>query len=84
MAMAENPKLLHQQGEGQRDPLALAVLSLLVGAVVRAPITGITLVIELTGSSELLLPMLVAAFAAMTVATVLKEPPIYDSLRVSR
>jgi CIC family chloride channel protein len=53
-------------------------------SVVRAPVTGIILVIELTGSSSLLLPMLASAFAAMTVATVLREPPIYNSLRVAR
>jgi chloride channel protein, CIC family len=53
-------------------------------SVVRAPITGIILVIELTGSSSLLLPMLASAFAAMTVATILREPPIYNSLRVAR
>lgn len=53
-------------------------------AVVRAPVTGIILVIELVGSSSLLLPMLAAAFAAMTVATIVRQPPIYDSLRVVR
>ncbi|MGB2667930.1 MAG: H(+)/Cl(-) exchange transporter ClcA [Candidatus Acidiferrum sp.] len=53
-------------------------------SVVRAPVTGIILVIELTGSSSLLLPMLAAAFTAMSVATFLKQPPIYSSLRVAR
>ena len=53
-------------------------------AVVRAPVTGIVLVIELVGSSSLLLPMLAAAFAAMTVATIIGQPPIYESLRVVR
>ena len=53
-------------------------------SVVRAPVTGIILVIELTGSSTLLLPMLAAAFTSMSVATFLKEPPIYNSLRVMR
>ncbi|HUN61282.1 MAG TPA: ClC family H(+)/Cl(-) exchange transporter [Candidatus Sulfotelmatobacter sp.] len=53
-------------------------------AVVRAPVTGIILVIELVGSSALLLPMLAAAFAAMTVATMVRQPPIYESLRVVR
>jgi len=52
--------------------------------VVRAPVTGIILVIELTGNSALLLPMLAAIFAAMGVATILKQPPIYSSLRVVR
>lgn len=53
-------------------------------AVVRVPVTGIILVIELVGSSAQLFPMLAAAFAAMTVATILRQPPIYESLRVVR
>jgi len=54
-------------------------------SVVRAPVTVIILVIELTGSSSsLLLPMLAASFTAMSVATFLKQPPIYSSLRVIR
>ena len=50
-------------------------------AVVRAPVTGIILVTEMTGCFTLLLPMLLACFAAMTVPTLLGDPPIYDSLR---
>jgi chloride channel protein, CIC family len=49
-------------------------------AVVRAPVTGIILAIELTGSFTLLLPMLSACFTAMLVPTLLGNPPIYDSL----
>jgi len=53
-------------------------------AVVRAPMTGIVLVIEMTGSFKLLLPMLSACFGAMVVTTLLREPPIYDSLAESK
>jgi CIC family chloride channel protein len=63
---------------------AIVGMAALFTAAVRAPITGIILVIELTGSSDLLLPMITSGFAAMTVATVLKQPPIYESLKVSR
>jgi len=49
-------------------------------AVVRAPVTGIILVIELTGCFTLLLPMLAACFTAMLAPTLLRDPPIYDSL----
>ncbi len=49
-------------------------------AVVRAPITGIILVTEMTGSFTLLLPMLAAGFAAMAVPTMLGDAPIYDAL----
>jgi CIC family chloride channel protein len=50
-------------------------------AVVRAPLTGIILATEMTASFTLLLPMLGACFAAMVVPTVLRQAPIYDSLR---
>ncbi len=65
------------------DPTAFAVVAMAAffTAVVRAPITGIILVTEMTGSFTLLLPMLTSCFAAMIVPTVLHCPPIYDSLR---
>ncbi len=50
-------------------------------AVVRAPLTGIILVTEMTANSRLLLPMLAACFSAMALATMLGEPPLYDSLK---
>jgi chloride channel protein, CIC family len=50
-------------------------------AVVRAPVTGIILVIEMTASFTLLLPMLSACFAAMLIPNLLGNAPIYDSLR---
>ena len=72
---------------GAADPAVHAVSFAVVGmaafftAVVRAPLTGIILVTEMTESSTLLLPMLAACFSAMAVATMLGEPPIYDSLK---
>ena len=64
-------------------PTAFAVVGMAAffTAVVRAPVTGIILVTEMTGCFTLLLPMLIACFAAMTVPTMLGDPPIYDSLR---
>jgi CIC family chloride channel protein len=49
--------------------------------VVRAPLTGITLVVEMTANVTMLLPMLGACFVAMLVPALLRNPPIYDSLR---
>jgi chloride channel protein, CIC family len=64
------------------DPTAFAVVAMaaIFTAVVRAPITGIILATEMTGSFTLLLPMLTACFVAMIVPTMLHCPPIYDSL----
>lgn len=48
--------------------------------VVRAPITGIILITEMTASFTMLLPMLGACFAAMLIPTLFGNPPIYTSL----
>jgi CIC family chloride channel protein len=65
------------------DPKTFAVVGMAAffTAVVRAPLTGIILVIEMTASFTLLLPMLAACFAAMLVPTLLGDAPIYDALR---
>ena len=49
--------------------------------VVRAPVTGIVLVAEMTGNVTMLLPMLGACFMAMLLPMLLGNAPIYDSLR---
>ncbi len=64
------------------DPGAFAAVAMTAffAAVVRAPVTGIVLVTEMTGGFTLLLPMLTACFTAMVVPIMLHCPPIYDSL----
>ena len=72
---------------GASDRTAHAATFAVVGmaafftAVARAPLTGIILVTEMTDNSRLLLPMLAACFSEMAVATMLREPPIYDALK---
>jgi chloride channel protein, CIC family len=65
------------------QPVAFAVVGMAAffAGVVRAPLTGIVLVTEMTGNVTMLLPMLSACFAAMLFTTLLGNPPIYDSLR---
>jgi chloride channel protein, CIC family len=65
------------------NPTALAVVCMAAffTSVVRAPVTGIILVTEMTGSFTLLLPLLGASFTAMLVPALLDNAPIYDSLR---
>lgn len=50
-------------------------------AVVRAPLTGIVLMIELTGVYDFMLPLLVSCLAAYGVAEWLGNKPIYEALR---
>ena len=63
--------------------VALAAVGMVAffAAVVRAPLTGIILITEMTGTTALLVPMAIAAAAAVLAATLLRDPPIYDSLR---
>jgi CIC family chloride channel protein len=49
--------------------------------VVRAPITGIVLISEMTASNTLWVPMLAACFGAMLTSSLVRGEPIYDTLR---
>jgi CIC family chloride channel protein len=58
----------------------VAMASFFVGSV-RAPVTGVILITEMTGSTELIVPLLVAVLFSTVSATLTGNPPIYDSLR---
>jgi chloride channel protein, CIC family len=64
----------------QPEAFAVVGMAAFFAGVVRAPLTGIVLVTEMTGNVTMLLPMMGGCFAAMLVTTVLRNPPIYDSL----
>lgn len=49
-------------------------------AIVRAPITGIVLIMEMTGSLSHMLSLTIVSMTAYIVADLLKSPPIYDAL----
>src|ERR1700677_4912863 len=68
---------LHVQPEG----FAVVGMAALFTGIVRAPLTGIVLAAEMTADVTMLLPMLGACAMAMLTPTLLKDPPIYDSLR---
>ncbi|HXJ37560.1 MAG TPA: ClC family H(+)/Cl(-) exchange transporter [Candidatus Eisenbacteria bacterium] len=62
-------------------PIAVAVgMAGLFAGVVRSPLTGAVLLLEMTGSAISVLPLLVASLAAYGVAEVLGSRPIYESL----
>jgi len=62
-------------------PMALVGMSAFFGATVRAPVTAMVLVTEMTATTEVLIPTMVATAAAVLVANLVGSPPIYDSLR---
>ncbi len=63
-------------------PIAFAVLGMaaVFTASVRAPLTGITLVLEMTGEQSQLFAVCAACLAAFLVAEALGDRPIYDAL----
>jgi CIC family chloride channel protein len=59
---------------------AIAGMAALFTATIRAPITGIVICLEMTGTYSLFYPMLATCLGAYIVPTLAKCPPIYDSL----
>jgi len=62
-------------------PMAIVGMASFFGATVRAPVTGMVLVIEMTASTSAIVPMLAATASAVLAAYLVGSPPIYDSLR---
>lgn len=49
-------------------------------AIVRAPLTGIVLIVEMTGNYALILPLLIACLTAYGIADLLGDRPVYEAL----
>ncbi|MFD9673940.1 chloride channel protein, partial [Streptomyces sp. NPDC059981] len=68
-------------GTGGPVPFAVVGMAALFTGVVRAPLTGVVLVVEMTDAAVLVLPLLIACFAAHVTAARCESEPLYDSLR---
>lgn len=62
-------------------PMAVVGMAAFFGASVRAPVTGMVLVLEMTASTAAIIPILAATASAVLTAYLVGSPPIYDSLR---
>ena len=64
------------------DPNAFVVIGMgaLFTGIVRVPVTGIILMIEMTGTYALILPLSLACLAAYLIADLLHDVPIYEAL----
>ncbi|HVP30294.1 MAG TPA: ClC family H(+)/Cl(-) exchange transporter [Myxococcota bacterium] len=60
--------------------LAIAGMGALFAGIVRSPLTGAVLLVEMSGSYSLVLPLVAASLAAYAVAESLGIPPVYESL----
>lgn len=64
-----------------RLALLIAGMSGLFAAAVRAPFTGIVLVMEMCAVTTVSISMVTTAAVAVIVAAALRSPPVYDTLR---
>jgi len=63
------------------ETFAVIGMGALFTAIVRAPLTGIVLMIELTGKYDFMLPLLVSSLVAYGIAEAMGDTPIYEALR---
>ena len=66
---------------GHPEVFAVLGMGALLTSIVRAPLTGIVLMIELTGKYDYMLPLLVSCFVAYGIAEGMECMPIYEALR---
>jgi len=64
----------------QPGAFALVGMGAVFAGVVRAPITSIVMIFEMTGNYSMILPLMIANIISYAVATKLDPNPIYDAL----
>ncbi len=68
-------------GVGAYLPIfAVVGMAAYFSAIVRAPLTGIVLMVEMTGNYSLVLPLVVACLTAYGIADFLRDLPVYEAL----
>lgn len=76
-----NP-LLNQADLSQLEPVSFALVGMgaFFTVVVRSPLTGILLVIEMSGKVDLVIPLLISSVICTLIPAILRQEPIYDLL----
>ncbi|MGE0791712.1 MAG: chloride channel protein [Sandaracinaceae bacterium] len=67
-------------GAGELSSFALVGMGAFFAAVVRAPITSVLIIFEMTGNYDLVLPLMIANSAAYVLARHFRSVPIYEAL----
>jgi len=65
---------------GSAESFAVVGMAAYFSAIVRAPLTGVVLVVEMTGNYSLVMPILAASLSAYGLADYLGDRPVYEAL----
>lgn len=71
--------LLHHSG-GEVGAFALVGMGAVFAGIIRAPITSVLIIFEMTGSYELILPLMISNMTAYALARHFRPVPIYEAL----
>ncbi len=71
--------VLHHAG-GELGAFALVGMGAVFAGIVRAPITSVLIIFEMTGSYELILPLMISNMTAYGIARHFQPTPIYTAL----
>jgi len=80
LAVGQVAKFIVPTADVSPAVFALVGMATYFTAIVRAPLTGVVLIIEMTGNYDQMLPLLISCFFAYIVAEYLKDLPIYEVL----
>ena len=66
----------------QLDPVSFALVGMAAffTVVVRSPLTGILLIVEMSGKVDLMIPLLISSVVCTLIPALLKQEPVYDLL----
>jgi len=81
LAVGRAAHLIAPSWAGHPEVFAVLGMGALLTSIARAPLTGIVLMVELTGKYDYMLPLLVSCFAAYGVAEAMNDVPIYEASR---
>jgi len=73
-------QLLLHNGQTQPGAFALVGMGAVFAGIVRAPVTSIVMIFEMTNNYSIILPLMIANISAYALATRLQPVPIYDAL----
>ena len=72
--------LLHHGAENSVGAFALVGMGAVFAGSIRAPITSVLIIFEMTGSYGLILPLMIANMTAYGLARRWRPPPVYEAL----